>query len=289
MTVEGLGEKFRDARIAKGLSLDEAARMTKIRPSRLSEIEEDDYSNFPSLAYAKGFLQIYGKFLDIDVTPYLEAFETSGAITVDGYSYLQDTPAPKPTRTPVVRRENGNRTSLWPLVIGIVVLVVGWQLVRLMLNMQRLAPVQTTASATPMPSGNIVAPRAVPVDSAAPPPPATAAPTTAVAINPPPTAQPQPEVRRAEPVAPEELGQAPVPSGPAHRVEIKPVRKTYLKVTVDNEVVTPAFERWVSPADSPLEFSGHRFQVRVLDREAVRVAKDGIRVDATDADVKIEE
>ena len=35
MTIEGLGKKFQDARIARGLTLDEAARLTKIRPSRL--------------------------------------------------------------------------------------------------------------------------------------------------------------------------------------------------------------------------------------------------------------
>ncbi len=98
MTIEGLGKKFQDARIARGLTLDEAARMTKIRPSRLAEIEADDFSQFPSLAYAKGFLLIYGKFLDVDVTPYLDAFETSQQVTVDGYSYLQDQPAPKPRR-----------------------------------------------------------------------------------------------------------------------------------------------------------------------------------------------
>src|SRR3954470_21907705 len=125
MTIEGLGKKFQDARIARGLTLDEAARMTKIRPSRLAEIEADDFSQFPSLAYAKGFLQIYGKFLDVDVGPYLEAFETSEHVTVDGYSYLQDHPAPKPARPPVVRHRSSSsseRTSLMPLVIGMVVL-----------------------------------------------------------------------------------------------------------------------------------------------------------------------
>ena len=98
MTIEGLGKKFQDARLARGLTLDEAARLTKIRPSRLAEIEADDFSQFPSLAYAKGFLLIYGKFLDIDVTPYLDVFETSREVTVDGYSYLQNQPAPKPCR-----------------------------------------------------------------------------------------------------------------------------------------------------------------------------------------------
>src|SRR5256712_13660418 len=104
MSIEGLGKKFQDARLARGLTLDEAARMTKIRPTRLAEIEADDFSQFPSLAYAKGFLLIYGKFLDIDVSPYLEAFETSEQVTVDGYSYLQDHPEPKQRQATVVRR-----------------------------------------------------------------------------------------------------------------------------------------------------------------------------------------
>src|SRR3981189_2984323 len=96
MTIEGLGKKFQEARIARNITLDEAAGITKIRPSRLAEIEADDFSQFPSLAYAKGFLLIYGKFLDVDVTPYMEAFEDSERVTVDGYSYLQDNRPEKP-------------------------------------------------------------------------------------------------------------------------------------------------------------------------------------------------
>src|SRR3712207_2696242 len=130
--MEGLGEKFQKARVARGLTLEEAARMTKIRPSKLAEIEAEDFSKFPSLAYAKGFLLIYGKFLNVDVTPYLEAFETSDQVTVDGYSYLQDNPAPKPRRVEVVPRRApaGSRGSLLPLVIGVVVLIAGFSLLR---------------------------------------------------------------------------------------------------------------------------------------------------------------
>src|SRR5216117_3804018 len=104
MTIEGLGKKFQEARIAKQLTIEEAARLTKIRPSRLAEIEADDFSQFPSLAYAKGFLLIYGKFLDVDVTPYLDAFEDSERVTVDGYSYLQENRPEKPASAPVVPR-----------------------------------------------------------------------------------------------------------------------------------------------------------------------------------------
>ena len=168
MTIEGLGEKFRQARLARKLTLDEAARMTKIRPSRLSEIEADDFSNFPSLAYAKGFLLIYGKFLNVDVSSYLEAFETSSAVTVDGYSYLQDNPAPKPT--PTVVRAPKNRASLFPVVIGIVVLFGGFALMKLILDISRIAPPRKTVSAQATPAASataatVVAPRALPVEA----------------------------------------------------------------------------------------------------------------------------
>src|SRR5438876_5273029 len=140
MSIEGLGKKFQEARRARNLTLDEAARLTKIRPLRLAEIEADDFSQFPSLAYAKGFLLIYGKFLDVDVSPYLEAFETSETVTVDGYSYLQDNPAPKPSRPVPVRRHSGGRGSFVPFVIGVVILVVGFVGMKWILEVQRLKP-----------------------------------------------------------------------------------------------------------------------------------------------------
>ena len=141
--MEGLGKKLQEARLARNLTLDEAARITKIRPGRLQEIENEDFSEFASLAYAKGFLLIYGKFLDVDVSPYLEAFETSDSVTVDGYSYLQDNPAPKPSRPVVVRKHRGGgdgRGSFVPFVIGVVVLVVGFMGMKWILEVQRLKP-----------------------------------------------------------------------------------------------------------------------------------------------------
>src|SRR6267378_2303962 len=271
MTIEGLGKKFQDARLARGLTLDEAARLTKIRPSRLSEIESDYFSQFPSLAYAKGFLQIYGKFLDVDVTPYLDAFETSSQqMTVDGYAYLQDQPAPKPRRirarprAPVVRRQrSGDRSSPLPLLIAVGVIVLGFILMRLIMNIQRIAPHQMVG--VPQPTVSQAPPKQAPATSVAPvpsraavaeaqpkkaPPVASASPSIAPAQAPPPqtavaevpkkAAQPvatvapsipipeafvpafananaaakasvppkEPEVRRAEPVRPEDLAKA---------------------------------------------------------------------------------
>ena len=362
MTIEGLGKKFQDARIERGLTLDEAARLTKIRPSRLAEIEADDFSQFPSLAYAKGFLLIYGKFLDVDVTPYLDVFETSREVTVDGYSYLQDQPAPKPrrvrpTREPTVRRQKtrSDRSSPFPFLIAVGVIVVGFILMRLVMNIQRIAPHQmvgvpqpTTAQSAPPQSSppQTAAPQSAPPAQA---PPATAAPVAAApsrAASPSPIAvaeaQPkkpaapvstpapsipipeafvpafanakanasakakpsaaptkEPEVRRAEPVKAEDLAKAGVTQtaqttqkaaeaqGP-NQVAIKPLKKTYIKVVVDNESLQPAFERWISPADGIVEFKGQKISVRVLDRDAVQIKKNGKSIAGGDDDVTVE-
>jgi cytoskeletal protein RodZ len=339
MTIEGLGKKFQEARLARGLTLDEAARMTKIRPSRLAEIEAEDFSQFPSLAYAKGFLLIYGKFLDVDVTPYLEAFEGSENVTVDGYSYLQDAPPPKPARTPVVRRASSDRRSLMPVVIGAIVLIVGFFFMKLILNIQRIAPhraqpatVQahpSAPSAQPPPATASTAPAAVPAParttessankvasavSAPSPQPArsvvspTAVPSAAPIGLASPVGRPiagkqppakEPEIRRAEPVRPEDLAKADVAatketSTPAaesagpNRVDIRPLKKTYVKVVVDNEATNPAFERWISPADGTVEFRGQHIAVRVLDRDAIQIRKNGKLVTDNDADITVE-
>src|SRR5207237_7218524 len=210
MTIEGLGKKFQDARLARGLTLDEAARLTKIRPLRLAEIEVDDFSQFPSLAYAKGFLQIYGKFLDVDVAPYLDAFETSQQMTVDGYSYLQDQPAPKPRRirarprAPVVRRQrSGDRSSPLPLLIAVGVIVLGFILMRLIMNIQRIAPHQMVG--VPQPTASQAPPKQAPAASVAAAPSRAPSPAPAAVVE----AQP-----KKAPVASAPPSIAPAPSPP---------------------------------------------------------------------------
>ncbi len=312
MTIEGLGKKFKEARLARNLTLDEAARMTKIRPSRLAEIEADDFSNFPSLAYAKGFLLIYGKFLHVDVSSYLEAFETSNAVTVDGYSYLQDTPAPK-APAPVIRTTR-SRSSLMPLLVGIFILVVGLSLVKLILNISRISSSpnykQVGIPMTPMPSAapaKLIAPRAQPAPSApvnrvvaavnvVPSPTGTplAQSTPAPTLTPTPT---EPEVRRAIPVRPEDLVAAglkpapattPQPAQQLNEVEIRPLRRTYVRVVTSNDGHQRAVERWISPGDGAIRVEGQHVSVRVLERDAVLIRKNGHPLAAGDNDVTVE-
>jgi len=322
MTIEGLGKKFQEARLARNLTLDEAARVTKIRPARLAEIEADDFSQFPSLAYAKGFLLIYGKFLDVDVTPYLDAFEDSERMTVDGYSYLQENRPEKPVTAPVVRRRRPaptttrDRISPMPLIFGVLVLVIGFSVMKLILNVQRLAPgkaastAQVSPSVSPVASAKAVQPGTTEASpstvasapTVAPPAPSEAA-TSPVATAGPPeirkalaasAAPSEPEVRRAKPVAREDLGTAQktmnsssAESGEQNRVAIRPLKRTYVKVTVGDRSGSPAFERWVSPADGPVEFRGKHVSIRVLDPDAVQITKNGKALEDDDKDVTV--
>src|SRR5438309_212840 len=266
MTIEGLGKKFQEARRARNLTLDEAARMTKIRPARLAEIEADDFSQFPSLAYAKGFLLIYGKFLDVDVTPYLDAFEDSERMTVDGYSYLQENRPEKPISAPVVRRRrptttSPQRISPMPLIFGVLVLVVGFSVMKLILNVRRLAPgqaestAQVSPSASPVSSPKTGQPATTETSPSSVASAPTVAPSASVASRSPPfaraiaaasTVPSEPEVRKAKPVRPEDLAQAPAEtnsspaeSGEQNRVAIRPLKRTYVKVTVGDKGGSP--------------------------------------------------
>jgi len=321
MTIEGLGKKFQEARLARNLTLDEAARMTKIRPARLAEIEADDFSQFPSLAYAKGFLLIYGKFLDVDVTPYLDAFEDSERMTVDGYSYLQENRPQKPVAAPVVRRRRpattGNdRISPMPLIFGVLVLVIGFSVMKLILNVQRLAPgkgqstAQVSPTASPVPSSKVGQPGAAEASpgavasapTIAPSAPSKAATSPVATAGPPETRKAlaasagpsEPEVRRAKPVTHEDLGKtqettnsSAAESGEQNSIAIRPLKRTYVRVTVGDKSGSPAFERWVSPADGPVEFRGKHVSIRVLDPDAVQITKNGKALEHDDKDVTV--
>jgi cytoskeletal protein RodZ len=301
MSIEGLGKRFEEARVARGLTLEEAARLTKIRLARLQELEAEDFSNFPSLAYAKGFMMIYGKFLNVDVSSHLEAFESSPHMTVDGYAYLQDNPEPE-QRT-IVRPTTTNKTSMVPLIIGLVVLIGGFALIKLFRDIQRIAPPRRTVGVEASPGlaatpGRIVAPRALPAEDT-PPPVIAAASATPIpsttpistppvrSVEPSPT---EPEVRRAEPVHPEDLkklGIAGNVPGAVNRLEIRPRKRTFLKVVADNSS-KPLFEGWVNPEEGVVKFKGQHIAVKVLDRDAVEIKKNGKPLSDGDSDITFE-
>ncbi len=61
-----LGEKLRQAREERGISLSEVAEQTRISPHYLESIENDDYRPLPGGIFNKGFIKSYAKYVELD-------------------------------------------------------------------------------------------------------------------------------------------------------------------------------------------------------------------------------
>ena len=66
-----IGQLLREAREAKGCTLEEAERATRIRAKYLAALEAEDFGALPSAIQARGFLRNYAQFLGLEVSPLL--------------------------------------------------------------------------------------------------------------------------------------------------------------------------------------------------------------------------
>src|SRR6266550_9419243 len=72
-----VGQVLREARTERGIVLSEVERVTKIRVKFLRAMEEDRWDELPAPAYARGFLEIYARYLDLDGEALLEQYKDS--------------------------------------------------------------------------------------------------------------------------------------------------------------------------------------------------------------------
>ncbi len=145
-------------------------------------------------------------------------------------------------------------------------LVIGFLVMKLVLNVKRLAPApgQSTAQVSPSASPVSPAPQASQGNVAA-------APSVAATVSPPPTVAPAavagvsagaPEVRRAKPVTREDLARAQetpnsssAESGNQNRVAIRPLKRTYVRVTVGERMRIPPSSVGFRRRTAPLNFA----------------------------------
>ena len=69
------GERLREARTKKGLTLDSASARTRIRRDYLEALETMDPRGLPAQAYAIGYLRTYASFLALDSGTIVEQFK----------------------------------------------------------------------------------------------------------------------------------------------------------------------------------------------------------------------
>src|SRR5438105_2438390 len=117
--VETVGTRLRKARLQRGWEIDQVAEMTKIRPERILDMEADDYSEFPSLVYARSFLSKYADLLGIDVRAELDNLRVSHSISLVDYQYLRSMPL---KHAPASRPIEPRAFRVPPLVVAFLVL-----------------------------------------------------------------------------------------------------------------------------------------------------------------------
>jgi cytoskeleton protein RodZ len=88
-----VGKQLQDARLAKDWSPELAARETKIKVERLRDLESDDFSNFSSPTYARGFVRTYARALGLDEYKLLRQLDNK-LPEDDNASFVNDTGVP---------------------------------------------------------------------------------------------------------------------------------------------------------------------------------------------------
>jgi cytoskeletal protein RodZ len=75
--MENLGEKLKQARLAKNLSLDEIHKITKINKNYLAALETSNVKAFPAEVYYKNFLKRYASYLGLNGEQILQEYNDS--------------------------------------------------------------------------------------------------------------------------------------------------------------------------------------------------------------------
>jgi cytoskeletal protein RodZ len=69
-----LGETLQRARLARGVTLEEAERTTRISRRYLEALENENFGLLPAPVYARGFLRTYARYLDLEPSDLLPLF-----------------------------------------------------------------------------------------------------------------------------------------------------------------------------------------------------------------------
>lgn len=99
--MKSVGQILQEARASLKMDVAEVSRITKIRPSFINSIEEDNYIQLPNGATARGFIRNYSQFLGLNPDRILASFRR------DFVENQQGQIVPRGIADPV------NTTSLW--------------------------------------------------------------------------------------------------------------------------------------------------------------------------------
>jgi cytoskeletal protein RodZ len=134
-----LGEEFRAAREARGLTLSDVAEQIHIRSVYLAGIESEDWTSIGAPVYVRGFIRTYARFLALDIERAVQIFNECSPSSA--------MPPPVPDYGVVNERErNGPSPWIW---VGAVVAVALLAFVGYEYFLLQAAPRTTVTMAIP--------------------------------------------------------------------------------------------------------------------------------------------
>ena len=111
--MSALGDEFRSAREARGLTLSDVAEQIHIRSVYLNAIENEDWKAIGAAVYVRGFIRTYARFLGLDAEDAVARFN-------------QTAPPERSTTISTVTLDDDERPgpSLWAILGGLVALAL---------------------------------------------------------------------------------------------------------------------------------------------------------------------
>lgn len=117
-----LGEKLRQAREERGISISEVAEQTRISALYLEGIEADDYRTLPGGIFNKGFVKSYAKYVGVDEQEALQDY--ARLISSQDSQAEEDT---KTYRPEVLTDDRSNSYSFVTIIFAIIILgLISW-------------------------------------------------------------------------------------------------------------------------------------------------------------------
>ena len=74
LNIGTIGQKLKAARQAKGVTVSEAGRATKILSKFIEAMEADDFGALSAPVYAKSFIKMYAQYLGLDPRPLVDEY-----------------------------------------------------------------------------------------------------------------------------------------------------------------------------------------------------------------------
>ncbi len=123
ITRDNLAPLLKEAREAKGMTLEEIAERLKVRPSLLEQIEAGRYESLPEMIYTRSYIQKFAQIVGLAPEPFVTAYERIAA------NASSPTLARSAVRTviesaPVIRQEDIPRTNYVPWILGFLGLII---------------------------------------------------------------------------------------------------------------------------------------------------------------------